>query len=43
MFELVLLFGGLTREVMEDSSHKPQFSNLPISVCFYVSENYTLM
>lgn len=28
MFELVLLFGGLTREAMDESNHKQEFNNL---------------
>lgn len=46
MFALIFLFGALTREVMEECNHKPEFSNLKglyISVCFYVSKNYSLM
>lgn len=36
MFELIFLFGGLTREVMEEPNHKPEFSNLKASISLYV-------
>lgn len=32
IFESIFLFGGLTREVMEESNHKTEFSNLNTSI-----------
>lgn len=36
MFALIFLFGGLTREVVEECNHKPEFSNLKASIYLYV-------
>lgn len=36
MFELALLSGGLTREAIEESNHKPKFNSLEASLSLYV-------
>lgn len=38
MFELIFLFGELTREVVEESNHKlnHKFSNLKASISLYL-------
>jgi len=36
VFEFVLLFGGLTREAVEESNRKQEFNNLKASKSLYV-------